>query len=317
MAVRIKRELAERAGLTTRSDQTFGPRIERTSLQRRDAHAQAFWPIISVRLDVRNLDRFVLDELVCLDGDERSFRVPGQAHGSHPPFLVDRSGQRFEVEVTGWGGGDAVHTPAEEVVEEVVAPVGKQPKLFLVEDDGDEPSFVLRLQEEGPLTGHAYCSGDEPRRRVEQMNDAGHAVPPPPPTVPRSLFAIPSKAAAAPVIDAILRCGPIAIADTKRLIGKAAEGEYGDAMAEMFAGISEAIGEVGGFSVTVRDDLRGAGIDLDTIDPPPPGFSECLFPQERQRVIDDEAHEGAAAQPGEGREQSLRSLLRLPGRAQR
>jgi len=46
--------------------------------------------------------------------------------------------------------------------------------------------------------------------------------------------------AAAPIIDAILRCGPIAIADTKRLIPKAAEGEYGDAMAEMLAGISAA-----------------------------------------------------------------------------
>jgi methylglutaconyl-CoA hydratase len=47
-------------------------------------------------------------------------------------------------------------------------------------------------------------------------------------------------AAAAPVIDAILRCGPIAIRDTKRLIPIAAEGEYGDALAEMFAGISAA-----------------------------------------------------------------------------
>jgi len=47
-------------------------------------------------------------------------------------------------------------------------------------------------------------------------------------------------AAAAPVIDALLRCGPNAVSDTKRLVGKAADGEFGDAMAEMFAEISAA-----------------------------------------------------------------------------
>lgn len=47
-------------------------------------------------------------------------------------------------------------------------------------------------------------------------------------------------AAAAPIVDALLRCGPNAIRDTKRLIGRAAEGEFGDSMAEMLAEISAA-----------------------------------------------------------------------------
>jgi methylglutaconyl-CoA hydratase len=47
-------------------------------------------------------------------------------------------------------------------------------------------------------------------------------------------------AAAAPIIDALLRCGPIAVRDTKRLIATAAEGEFNDSLAEMLAGISAA-----------------------------------------------------------------------------
>ena len=47
-------------------------------------------------------------------------------------------------------------------------------------------------------------------------------------------------AAAAPIVDALLRCGPIAVSDTKRLIPRAADGEFNDSLAEMLAGISAA-----------------------------------------------------------------------------
>ena len=47
-------------------------------------------------------------------------------------------------------------------------------------------------------------------------------------------------AAAAPIVDALLRGGPNAIRDTKRLIGEAAQGPFDDALAEKLAGISAA-----------------------------------------------------------------------------
>lgn len=47
-------------------------------------------------------------------------------------------------------------------------------------------------------------------------------------------------AAAAPIVDALLRGGPNAIRDTKRLIGEAAQGPFDDALAEKLAAISAA-----------------------------------------------------------------------------
>jgi methylglutaconyl-CoA hydratase len=47
-------------------------------------------------------------------------------------------------------------------------------------------------------------------------------------------------AAAAPIVDALLRGGPIAIRDTKRLIAQTANGFFDDAIADRLARISAA-----------------------------------------------------------------------------
>ena len=89
MTVRIKWELTQRARLTASRDESFGAGVERACLERRNPHAETLRPFGGVGLHVRNLDRFIIDELVGFDCDQSPLRVPREAHCPNAPLLLD------------------------------------------------------------------------------------------------------------------------------------------------------------------------------------------------------------------------------------
>ena len=66
----------------------------------------------------------------------------------------------------GAGAGD-------DLVEQLLEPVGEHDDLLLLQRDRDDPGAVGGLQEEGALAGLADGAGDEPARAVEEEELAG------------------------------------------------------------------------------------------------------------------------------------------------
>ena len=109
-------------------------------------------------------------------------RVPRQGHRARPELLLDRLLQRrLVVEVARGDRGDDRPRRAvvEDLVEQLVDPLGERGHLLLLEGHADDPRAGAGLEEERALARLADGADDEPLGRVELV-DHGHGASPMP-----------------------------------------------------------------------------------------------------------------------------------------
>ena len=164
---RVERQTAQRAGRPAGGDHPAGALDEGAGVGRLDPHPQRVGPVLDV------LEQGLLRRSASSAGAWASMTTSPASPSQARPIAPTRNSSSI-----GCSSGVDVGSPAgqrgagagDDLVEQLLEPVGEHGDLLLLQRDGHHPGAVGGLQVEGAVAGRADGAGDEAAGRSKRRN---------------------------------------------------------------------------------------------------------------------------------------------------